>query len=53
MNTISVLYNEQFPIKLTTVKDKHNNKPYITQVIKFSIKHINKLFYAIEKPAHL
>lgn len=36
-------YNQCFPIKDYTVKKKHANKPYITQGIKNSIKHRNKL----------
>lgn len=36
------LYEKHFPSKLITCKEKHN-KPYITEAIKKSIKHRNKL----------
>lgn len=43
MQTFSVLYDKHFPIKTTTFKEKHTDKPYITQSIKNSIKQRNKL----------
>ena len=37
------LYNNHFPVKQFTIKEKHITKPYITAAIKTSIKQRNKL----------
>ena len=36
-------YNKHFPLRKHTFKEKHKDKTYITQAIKNSIKHRNKL----------
>ena len=48
MITFSNLYNKHFPIIEHTIKEKHMNKPYITQGIKNAIKTRKRLqkFYA-------
>lgn len=43
MDQFLQLYNKHFPIKEVIIKDKHNNKPYITQGIRKSIKERNRL----------
>ena len=37
------LYNNHFPVKQITIKEKHYGKPYITSGIKNSIKQRNRL----------
>ena len=34
MKSFSTLYDDYFPIKVITIKDKYAGKPYITHVIK-------------------
>ena len=40
---VLTLYNQHFPIKSKTMKEQHQNKPYITNEIKILIKERNKL----------
>ena len=37
------LYDKHFPVKYITIKEKHEDKPYITNAIKRSIKERNRL----------
>ena len=43
MDTFKTFYDNNFPIKSFSIKDKHVGKPYITSGIINSIKHRNKL----------
>ena len=43
MNTFTQLYNRYFYVREYKVKKEHTSKPYITEGIRKSIKHRNKL----------
>ncbi len=43
MDKLKNLYNDHFPLKSFSIKEKHYGKPYITPGIIQSIKHRNKL----------
>lgn len=43
LEKILEFYNKHFPLRKYRFKEKHKDKTYITQAIKNSIKHRNKL----------